>query len=72
MSAPVNSPWLTTREAADYARRGPRQIRQAIKSGKLRAAIVGGKRQGITRREWLDEMIEAEAAVLAFPMRRRA
>jgi hypothetical protein len=69
--AVIDSPWLTTREAAAYARRGRRQILYAIKVGRLRAAIVGGRRQAVTRREWLDAMIEDEAP-LALSTRRRA
>jgi excisionase family DNA binding protein len=68
----LSSPWLTTAEAASYARRGKRQIIHAVKTGKLRAAVVGGKRQVLTRREWLDEMITNETIVVTVPTRRRA
>lgn len=68
----MDSPWLTAEEAGQYARRGKRKILQAVRTGKLRAAIVGGKRQVLTRRDWLDEMIEAETVVTPLPSRRRA
>jgi excisionase family DNA binding protein len=70
--AAIDSPWLTASEAAVYARRGKRKILAAVKTGKLRAAIVGGKRQVLTRREWLDQMIADEVDVAALPARRRA
>jgi excisionase family DNA binding protein len=57
---PIDTPWMTIREAGVYARRGPRQIRKAVADKRLRAAVVGSKRQYLFRREWLDEMIANE------------
>ena len=72
MNPPIETPWLTIREAAAYARRGPRQIRRAVHDGRLRAAIVGERKQILTRREWLDQMITDEANVMSWPARRRS
>ena len=70
----TDSPWLkvNSREAGAYARRGGRSLRKAIKAGRLRACVVGAKREYLTRREWLDEMIAAEAVVVPSLARRRA
>lgn len=68
----LSSPWLkvNSEEAGAYARRGGRALRRAVKNGKLRACAVGARGELLTRREWLDDMIAAEAIpVLA---RRRA
>jgi excisionase family DNA binding protein len=52
------TPWKTLKEAAVYARRGPRFLRREIEAGRLRAARVGGRREFITRDEWIDEWLE--------------
>jgi hypothetical protein len=48
-----DSPWLkvNSREAGAYARRGGRALRKAVRDGKLRAAVIGAKRELLTRRE---------------------
>jgi hypothetical protein len=69
-----NSPWLkvNSQEAGAYARRGGRALRKAVKDGKLRAAVIGAKRELLTRREWLDAFIEADATPVTALTRRRA
>ena len=66
------TPWLTIKEAAPYARRGPRQIRKAVREGRLRATIVGNKKQILTRAEWLDRWIEDQAVPVVMPVKWRA
>lgn len=44
-----DSPWLTISEAAAYAKRGKRYLRKQVASKKLRAAVVGGKRELLFR-----------------------
>ncbi|MGC4084430.1 MAG: helix-turn-helix domain-containing protein [Vicinamibacterales bacterium] len=57
--APVDTPWLTTIDAARYLRFSPQAIRQACAEGKLRHVQPGGMRGKIlTRREWLDAWVE--------------
>lgn len=68
----IDTPWLkvTSAEAGAYARRGGRSLRRAVAQGKLRAVAIGGKGELLTRREWLDAMLEADA--LPVVVRRRA
>ena len=55
---PADSPWMTLREAATYLKRGRRFVLREIHLGKLRAAIVGGRREILTRRDWCDQYVE--------------
>ena len=66
------SPWLTTKEAAAYLKRGRVFIMNEVRAGRLRAARVGGRREILTRREWLDEFVTDQAARIVQPVRRRA
>ena len=69
----TTSPWMTATEAAAYLKRGKRFVLRAIRDGRLRAARVGGRREVLTRVEWLDQFIEDQAApVMVVPERRRA
>lgn len=47
--------WLTTEEAADRACCGPRALRRAARSGRLRAAHVRGELRFLER--WIDEWL---------------
>ena len=50
--------WLTIREAADRACCAPRRIRQAVRSGCLRAVHSGGERRELRFLEsWLEEWL---------------
>lgn len=69
----MDSPWLTLADGADYVKRGKRFLREEVKAGRLRAARIGRKGEILTRREWLDEWVEAHATpVVTVPIRRRA
>ena len=68
---PVDSPWMVMAEAAAYAKRGRRLLAKAVKDGELRAARIGGRRELLFRREWLDEWIEAQATPVMVQSRRR-
>ncbi len=78
MSAPllpaveITTPWLKLREAAAYEKRGARWLSKEARDGRVRHAIIGGKRELFFRREWLDEHIEAMATPVIVPTRRRA
>lgn len=61
MSDDVVTPWMVTKESADYSRRSPRILRRAVKNGELRAARIGGRGELMFRKEWLDEWIESLA-----------
>lgn len=61
MNVPIVSPWLTLAEASAYAKRGKRFIRNEVKAGRLRAAVIGGKREYLTKTEWIDAWLEALA-----------
>jgi excisionase family DNA binding protein len=55
------SPWLTTIEAAARARVGPKTIYAAVRSGRLRAARIGGRRELRFLAAWVDAWLEADA-----------
>jgi excisionase family DNA binding protein len=48
------SQWLTVTGAAKHAKCGPRSIYNGVKSGKLRAARLGGRRELRFLPEWVD------------------
>lgn len=54
------SPWMNATEAGRYIKRGRRFVLREIKSGRLRGAVVGGRREVLTRAEWCDEWVEAQ------------
>ncbi len=66
------SPWLTTREAAAYLKRGRRFVLREIHAGRLRAARIGGRAEVLTRADWLDSFVESQATPILMPARRRA
>jgi excisionase family DNA binding protein len=67
-----DSPWMTTKEAAKYIKRSRRYLLKEIHAGRLRAAIVGGRGEVLTRREWCDAWVEDHAAPILFPAGKRA
>lgn len=46
--------WLKIGEAADRARCGPKTIYRAVRSGQLRAARIGGRRELRFLAAWID------------------
>jgi excisionase family DNA binding protein len=53
------SPWLVIEEARKIAKVGPKLLYREIKSGRLRAARLGGRSGAIRiHRTWLDEWLE--------------
>jgi excisionase family DNA binding protein len=61
MPLPIDSPWLTAREAARYLKRGQSFVRREIHAGRLRAALIGGRGEVLTRREWCDQWVTDQA-----------
>jgi excisionase family DNA binding protein len=53
------SPWLTVAEAADRAKVGRKMIYREIRAGRLRAAVVGGRRDYRLLGEWVDAWLLA-------------
>jgi len=49
--------WLKVREAADRARCGPKTIYRAVRSGQLRAARIGGRRELRFLDNWIDDWL---------------
>jgi excisionase family DNA binding protein len=66
------SPWLTATQAARYLQRGRRFVLREIHAGRLRAARIGGRGEILTRPEWLDDYVTAQATPVAFRVRVRA
>ncbi len=54
----LDSPWWRIREAAQYARCGPKVIYNAVRAGRLRAVRLGGRRELRIRRDWVDAWLE--------------
>jgi excisionase family DNA binding protein len=55
----VQSPWLTVEQAAAHMQCGKRTIYNLVKEQKLRAAVIGGRRELRFRAEWIDQALEA-------------
>lgn len=71
MNDPVPSPWMNARDAGRYLRRNSRFISKEIKAGRLRGAIVGGRREVLTRAEWCDEWVTEHTQPVPIVVRRR-
>ena len=59
MSDQAETPWITVKEAARYAKCGTKSIYLGVTSGKLQAARLGGRRELRFVREWLDVWLRA-------------
>jgi excisionase family DNA binding protein len=59
--APADTPWRTVKEAAAHARVGVKVIYREIRAGRLRAAVVGGRRDYRVHVSWIDEWLERSA-----------
>ena len=80
MNDQAETPWITVKEAAQYAKCGTKSIYLGVASGKLNAARLGGRRELRFVREWLDEWLRATSTLVlvnpaaqnasAFPVRR--
>jgi excisionase family DNA binding protein len=68
----IDTPWLNLEMAAAYIKRGKRFVSGEVKAGRLRAARVGGRRELLFRREWLDQFLEELATPVIVNVRRRA
>ena len=55
------SPWLTVTEAAARARVGRKTIYASVKSGRLRAARINGRRDLRLLASWVDAWLQASA-----------
>jgi excisionase family DNA binding protein len=60
---PTDSPWLSTKEAAQYAKCSSKVLYHAVATGKLRAARVNDRKDLRHRRDWLNSWLEASAPV---------
>jgi excisionase family DNA binding protein len=52
---------MTAAQAAEYMQRSRKWVLREIKTGRLRGAVVGGRREVLTRREWCDAWVEERA-----------
>ncbi|HXG57081.1 MAG TPA: hypothetical protein VNJ03_17015 [Vicinamibacterales bacterium] len=66
------TPWMSAASAGAYVGRGKRFVCAEIKAGRIRAARIGGRGEVLTRREWLDQWVEDQAAPVLLAARRRA
>ena len=69
----LTTPWLTATESAERARVGVKVIYSEIRSGRLKAARVGGRRAFRLLPAWIDSWLEETATpVEVSTFRRRA
>lgn len=61
-NASQETPWMTTREGAAWARVGVKLIYREIAAKRLRHARVGGRRDIRLKAEWISQWLEASAA----------
>lgn len=64
------SSWMNLAGIASYAGRGKRFMAREIDAGRLRAARIGGRREYVSRPEWVDEWFVSQAEPLMTPRRR--
>jgi len=57
-----STPWLLTREAADYMRMDPDTVRNLMRRGDLKAIKQDGGKTWRTRTEWCDAYLMEGAA----------
>lgn len=57
-----SSPWLTAAEAGKYAGVGRRLIYREVRAGRLRAAVLGHRRDLRIHRDWVDGWLTASAS----------
>jgi excisionase family DNA binding protein len=55
VSADLAPVWLTVKQAAERVQCGEKVIYRAVKSGQLRAARIGGRRNLRFAPEWVDD-----------------
>lgn len=72
MNRTPTTPWLTAAEAAAYLRRGRRFVLREIHAGRLRAARIGGRGEILTKAEWCDAWVTAQADAVPVPIRQGA
>jgi hypothetical protein len=65
------SPWMNLEESAAYEKRGKRWLAKEADKGRVRHAVIGGRKEKFFRREWLDEHMESMTVPVAV-VRRRA
>lgn len=55
------TPWRTAKEAADRMRVSTKTLYRLVSEGKVRAAVVGGRRSLRFRDDWIDSALEKMA-----------
>ena len=58
MNAHPTTPWLTAEQAAARAQVGVKTIYREVKARRLKAAVVGGRRELRFRETWIDLWLE--------------
>jgi len=62
--------WLTVKQAAQVAQVGPKTIYRAIRSKRLRAAVISGRRDYRVHVDWISAWLESSAAPIEIMQRR--
>lgn len=61
------TPWKTVKQAAARAQTGPKTIYREIRSARLRAAVIGNRRDYRIHESWIDEWLERSAKPVEVP-----
>ena len=68
---PDSSPWMSIADAATYLKRSNRFLAKEVKGKRLKAAVIGGRKELFFRSEWLDEWMENQTTPVLLNVRRR-
>lgn len=68
----TSSDWLTVKQVCTIAQCGTKLLYREIKAGRLRAAIIGGRRDLRIHRSWIDEWLTRCATPIEITPRRGA
>jgi len=61
MTSAPETPWLTVAQVAALTQCGRRLIYRAVRSGRLRAATIGARRDLRIHRDWIDEWLRSSS-----------
>jgi hypothetical protein len=67
-----SSPWWNLAKGAAYENRAKRWLAREADAGRVRHAVIGGRKEKFFRKEWLDEHIESMTVPVVLNVRRRA
>ena len=64
MTAPLETPWLTVHEGAARAKTSDKTLYREVRTGRLKAARIGGRRSLRFLPSWIDDWLIATTKVV--------